>query len=78
MVHPTIAEVEEKYANLEDYLHDYVDMLAYNTKRRLMFFYYVRNHGILLPGEDIYGDFPSYSKWRVYWMWKTNLSSFSS
>jgi len=78
MVHPTIAEVEEKYANLEDYLHDYVDMLAYKAKKKFMFFHYVRWHGIIFIDSDSNEAFPTYSKWRVYWMWKTNLSSFSS
>ncbi len=59
-----VAEVEEKYIHLEDYMKDYIDSLAYNAKRRLTTLYYLKHHGILLSGEDLYIGFPSYNHWR--------------
>jgi hypothetical protein len=73
-----IADVEKKYSHLEDYMKDYIDNLAYNAKRRLITFYYLKHHGILLTGENIYEQFPTYEKWMFYRMWKVTPFSFSS
>jgi len=78
MAFASVASVEEKYAHLEEYLENYIESLAYNAKRKLIFFYYFRNHGIVLPNEDVYDGFPSYSHWRFLRVHKITTFSFSS
>jgi len=74
----SVADVEAKYTYLEEYMRDYVEMLAYNAQRKLIFFIYFRNHGIVLPTENPYKDFPSYDKWLFHRMRKITPFSFSS
>jgi hypothetical protein len=63
MARNTLAEVEAKYAHLEEYLRDYIDSLAYNANRDLLHSRYLRQ-GVLLMREDMYNGFPSYNHWR--------------
>ena len=59
----TVAEVENKYIHLEDYLRDYIESLAHTAKIKLLHSRYLRQ-GVLLMREDMYVGFPSYNHWR--------------
>jgi len=74
----TVAEVEEKYADLELYMRDYIDSLVYNAKMKVIIFHYLRWHGILFNGENPYRGFPSYNHWRFNNRHQVTPFSFSS
>jgi hypothetical protein len=59
-----VEEVLDKYTYLEEYLRDYIEMLAENARRKVIIGHYFRWHTIILPSDYVYHGFPSFSHWK--------------
>ena len=59
-----LKEVLDKHTYLEEYLRDYIEMLAENARRKLIIGHYARWYGILLPSDYVYHGFPSFNHWK--------------